>query len=195
MDMDDDSLDVGGPAPPDLPATARGDRRRLDIDSYAVLPRRGRPGPQAGQRGDAREAANWYQETYGEQVTSSTSGALDELGFVQADGQPTAAATPVAGSAWPGAVLDTGVICYGLLVVGALVAMIRSPGLVPRYQDLFFTKSFTVVELVAFVGHSHCLLVHEGFHTLAGGGSDCVPGCRSGTGCTSSCSRPRSTAW
>jgi hypothetical protein len=173
MDMDDDSLDRSVALHP-LTYLADGDEvtvGRLDIDSYAVLPADGAALVRRLASGvTPREAANWYQETYGEQVDIlDMLGALDELGFVRTDGATAAAAAPVRWQRLGRALFSVPAwLCYGLLVVGALVAMIRSPGLVPRYQDLFFTKSFTVVELVAFVGQFPLLLVHEGFHTRAG---------------------------
>jgi hypothetical protein len=172
MDMDD-SLDRSVALHP-LTYLADGDEvtvGRMDIDSYAVLPADGAALVRRLATGvTPREAATWYQETYGEQVDIlDMLGALDELGFVRADGQPSADDTPVRWQGLGRAVFSAPAwVCYGLLVLAALVAMIRSPALVPRYQDLFFTKSFTVVELVAFVGQFPLLLVHEGFHTLAG---------------------------
>ncbi|HEY3611754.1 MAG TPA: hypothetical protein VGL06_29945 [Pseudonocardiaceae bacterium] len=171
--MDDDSLDRSVALHP-LTYLADGDEvtvGRLDIDSYAVLPADGAALVRRLASGvTPREAADWYQQTYGEQVDIlDMLGALDELGFVRADGQPAATAAPVRWQRLGRALFSVPAwLCYGLLVTAALVAMVRSPRLVPHYQDLFFTRSFTVVELVTFVGQFPFLLVHEWFHTMAG---------------------------
>lgn len=171
--MDDNSLDRSVALHP-LTYLADGDEvtvGRLDIDSYAVLPADGAALVRRLASGvTPREAADWYQQTYGEQVDIlDMLGALDELGFVRADGQPAAAAMPVRWQRLGRALFSVPAwLGYGLVVAAALVAMVRSPRLVPHYQDLFFTRSFTVVELVTFVGQFPFLLVHEWFHTMAG---------------------------
>jgi hypothetical protein len=145
---------------------------RTDIDSYAVLPADG--AALIRQLADGltpRAAVDWYRDTYGEQVDiRDMLGALGELGFLRTADEPAPA--PLAPVGWQrlGRALfaPAAWFCYGLLVVAAVVAMVRSPALVPHYQDLFFTRSFTIVELATFFGQFPLLLIHESFHALAG---------------------------
>ncbi|HEX4705699.1 MAG TPA: hypothetical protein VH352_26510 [Pseudonocardiaceae bacterium] len=145
---------------------------RRDIDSYAVLPADGAALIRRLADGlTPREAVDWYRETYGEQVDIlDMLGALDELGFVQTPGETDAAtAEPVRWQRLGRSLFSVPAwFCYGLLTVVAFVVMIRTPDLVPHYRNLFFTSSFTMIELVTFLGQFPLLLVHEGFHALAG---------------------------
>jgi hypothetical protein len=61
-----------------------------------------------------------------------------------------------------------GGLCMAALVAGWVVAMVRSPSLVPSNHDLFFTRYMSIVELAAFLGQFPLLLIHESFHALAG---------------------------
>jgi hypothetical protein len=57
---------------------------------------------------------------------------------------------------------------YGGVIVAAIMAMIRRPELAPHSAQLLFTQYLTVLELVLFLGQFPLILIHEGFHTLAG---------------------------
>ncbi len=46
--------------------------------------------------------------------------------------------------------------------------MARQPDLVPRYQNLFFTRYLVLLELGIYLGQIPLILVHEAFHALAG---------------------------
>jgi hypothetical protein len=151
---------------------------RLDIDSYAVLPKDGAELVRRLSEGmTPREAADWYSGVYGESVdVGDLLNTLDELGFIRPDAQ-SETTEKVPPSEMPsvrwqrlGRALFSfpAWICYGVLTVGAVVAMTRSPQLVPRYRNIFFTESFTVVEVVLFFGQFPLLLIHECFHALAG---------------------------
>lgn len=117
------------------------------------------------------EAAGWYTREYGETVDlDDFLDTLTELGFLDTAAAGTAAVprpvrwqrvgraafSPVA---WVG---------YAVLVGAALVTMVRDPGLRPSYTHLFFSHYVTVIELVLFLGQLPGLLLHEGFHALAG---------------------------
>jgi hypothetical protein len=45
--------------------------------------------------------------------------------------------------------------------------MVRWPGLVPSYHDLFFTNYFSLIELVLLAGAVPLVLLHEVYHGLA----------------------------
>jgi hypothetical protein len=145
---------------------------RTETDSYAEFPEDGAALVRQLASGmTPRDAANWYFSTYGEHVDIvDILGALDELGFVRTDAQPTAPpARPVRWQRLGRALFSPSAwCCYGLLTAGWISVMIHFPWLAPHYQNLFFTDSYTVVELVLFVGQLPLLLVHEGFHALAG---------------------------
>lgn len=145
---------------------------RRDIDSYAVLPADGAELVRRLESGlTPRAAANWYRDTYGEQVDIlDMLDALAELGFLRtATEQRPDTSAPVRWQPLGRALFSVPAwIVYTLLIAGAVVVMIRNPQLVPRYPDVFFVHSFAVVELVAFVGQFPLILVHEAFHALAG---------------------------
>lgn len=145
---------------------------RRDIDSYAVLPTDGAELVRQLAAGlTPREAADWYRNTYGERVDIlDMLDALAELGFLRTDAEPVPdVSAPVRWQPVGRALFSVPAwLAYAVVITGAIVAMIRHPQLVPRYQDVFFVHSFAVVELVAFVGQFPLILVHEAFHALAG---------------------------
>jgi hypothetical protein len=146
---------------------------RLDVDSYAVLPKDGAELVRRLAEGmTPREAADWYSGAYGERVdVGDLLNTLDELGFIRATpAESLPDKTPSVRWQRLGRALFSfpAWVCYAVLAVGGIVAMARSPQLVPHYRNIFFTKSFTVVEVVLFFGQFPLLLIHEAFHALAG---------------------------
>ncbi|HKS49624.1 MAG TPA: hypothetical protein VJT49_31840 [Amycolatopsis sp.] len=145
---------------------------RPEIDSYAVLPADGAAVVRRLEEGmTPRAAAGWYAETYGEDLDiGDLLGALEELGFVRADAESAEQAEKSVRWQRSGRAMFSlpAWICYGLLVAGGIVAMAKSPRLVPHFRHVFFTDSYTVIELVLFLGQFPLLLVHESFHALAG---------------------------
>jgi hypothetical protein len=166
-------------------------RARLELHSLTVVPERGdfivgRPGtdsyvllPADGvallrqlQNGaPPAEAATWYQATYGEAVDiEDFVSALRELGFVRAPGD-FGVASPVSVRyrtlgrlvfsplAW---------IFYLALILACVLAMMRHSELGPQAQQVFFTDSLVVVQVVLLLGQLPCILWHESFHVLAG---------------------------
>jgi hypothetical protein len=144
---------------------------RADIDSYCVLPADGAAllRELAAGRTPA-QASQWYQREYGESVDMAEFlAALDELEFVVGQDERVAEAEPVrwqrlgrvafSPPAW---------LLYALLLGAGLLVMIRQPAVAPHYRNVFFTDYMTVLELVMFLGQFPLLLIHEGFHTLAG---------------------------
>ncbi|BAJ28109.1 MULTISPECIES: hypothetical protein [Kitasatospora] len=150
---------------------------RVETDSYAVFPPDGAQLVRWLADGlTPRQAAEAYEREHGEGVdVADLVAGLDELGFVravradEAAAAPEPAAPPVrwqrlgraafAPLAWAG---------YLLVIALAVVATVRTPDLAPRPTNIFFTPYFTVVSLVLFVGQFPLILVHEGFHALAG---------------------------
>ncbi|GLW56509.1 hypothetical protein [Kitasatospora phosalacinea] len=159
---------------------------RVDTDSYAVLPPDGARLVRWLAEGlTPRQAAEAYRREYGEGVdVADLLAGLDELGFVRtaapatADGADGAADGTAAPEPPPrpvrwqrlgrAAFSPPAWACYLLLVGSAAVATVRSPDLAPRPSNVFFSPYFTLVALVLFVGQFPLILVHEGFHALAG---------------------------
>lgn len=165
---------------------------RPDIDSYGIFPPDGAEVLRRLEQGmPPREAAAWYEARYHESLDiDDLIAALDELGFIRepggtdgADADGSGVGGPGTGKAgtedakgatvrWQrlGAALFSvpAWICYGLLVAWALVLMARRPDLVPRYHNVFFTDYYTVIQAALFVVAVPQLLLHEGFHALAG---------------------------
>ncbi len=144
---------------------------RADIDSYAVLPADGAALLRRLEAGLTPEAAAaWYQETYGDAVDMDDFLAgLRELGFVREGDEPAAVAAPVRWRRLGQAVFSpVSAVCFVALLAACGIAMARSPVLLPRYHNLFFTRYMTVLELVTFIGQFPLILVHESAHALAG---------------------------
>jgi len=146
---------------------------RVDIDSYAVFPADGAELLRSLADGvPPREVARCYEAANGEGIDMlDLLSTLDELGFVRAASDPA----PVIGTPpvrWQrlGQVLFSrpALACYLLVAVLGTVETIRVPQLAPRPSDLFFTSYFTLIELTLYLGQIVFLLVHEGFHALAG---------------------------
>ncbi|SBT39065.1 hypothetical protein [Micromonospora auratinigra] len=144
---------------------------RTDVDSFGVFP----PDGAALLRRIAdgmppADAADWYAETYGEQVDlAEFLGVLSELDFLAGDERPAATPAPVRWQRlgrWlfspPARVL------YALLLVGAVTAMALRPRLIPQPDNFFYTDYVTALALTVFLGQIPLILVHESFHALAG---------------------------
>jgi hypothetical protein len=144
---------------------------RSDIDSYCVLPADGAALlRELEQAKPPRAVQDWYAATYGETVdVAEFLAAMDEFGFLVGVGEQRADARQVR---WQrlGRALFSPLAWVGYLglVLAAAVLMLREPSLAPHYRNLFFTPYMTVLELVLFLGQFPLLLLHEGFHALAG---------------------------
>jgi hypothetical protein len=144
-----------------------------DIDSYAVLPADGAALLQRLTEGvSAAEGAEWYHQTYGETVDMADFiDTLTELGFVREPGDlPDAEPEgPVRWHRLGRAVFSpvSGLLALAVLI-WSIVEMVRVPGLAPRYNDIFFSKSFVLDGMVMAFGQIPLLLLHEAAHALAG---------------------------
>ncbi|MFF5173704.1 hypothetical protein ACFY3U_13805 [Micromonospora sp. NPDC000089] len=144
---------------------------RTDVDSFGVFPPDGAELLRRIADGmPPAEAADWYAETYGEQVDlAEFLGVLSELDFLAGDAEPTAAPARLrwqrlgrwlfSPPAW---------VLYALLLTGAVIAMAARPRLVPHTDNLFYTDYVTALALTVFFGQIPLILVHESFHALAG---------------------------
>ncbi|MER5640571.1 hypothetical protein ABT095_26940 [Kitasatospora sp. NPDC002227] len=147
---------------------------RADIDEYVVLPADGAALVRFLADGlTPRQAADRYGEEFGESVDiTDFLATLEELGFLAAPGEavePPAAPAPVRWQRLGRALFGLPAwLCYAAVVGACVVEMIRVPELAPSNHHLFFTGYFTVIELTLFFGQFPLLLIHEGFHTLAG---------------------------
>ncbi|WP_220040661.1 hypothetical protein [Streptomyces tateyamensis] len=147
---------------------------RADIDEYVVLPADGAALVRHLADGlTPRQAADRYAEEFGETVDiADFLSTLAELGFLAAPGEstpPPAAPAPVRWQ-WLGRAVFSlpAWLCYAAVLAACVIEMVRVPELAPRNHHLFFTGYFTVIELTLFLGQFPLLLIHEGFHTLAG---------------------------
>lgn len=144
---------------------------RPDTDSYCVLPADGAALLRELEHGRSpRAAQDWYATTYGETVdVTEFLAAMDELGFLLGPGEERASTGRVRWQRLGNALFSPiAWTCYAGLLLSAVTLMARQPDLVPHYRNLFFTPYMTVLELVLFVGQVPLLLIHEGFHALAG---------------------------
>ena len=144
---------------------------RSDVDTYAVLPAEGAALLRRLEEGlTPDQAAGWYEETYGEIVDiGDFLAGLEELGFLRDPGEAAHAAPPVRWARLGRAVFSpAGGACLAAALAACVIAMLRSPALVPGYHDLFFTRYMTILELVTFFGQVPLILLHETAHALAG---------------------------
>lgn len=149
---------------------------RPDIDSYGVFPADGAAlvtELQNGRHPDA--AAAWYFDQYGESVDMAEF--IDTLTDLELLREPTSITTtmevvapqPIRWQRLGRAVFSpVGLVAYLALLVGAVVACLADPRLVPDHQNVFFTDYLLLVEITVVVGQAPLILLHEGAHVLAG---------------------------
>jgi len=144
---------------------------RADTDSYGIV------APDAAEvirrlesGATPREVASWYRAAYGESIdVGDVVAALVELGLVRsADEEPSTVAPVRWRRLGAGLFSPPAWIAYAGLVAWAAVATVRRPDLLPSYRHMLFTDYYAVISLVIIVTAIPQLLLHEGFHALAG---------------------------
>ncbi len=176
----DEPPEVTG-ADPDLPVTLypltfldEGDEvtvGRTDTDSYCVLPADGAALlRQLVQGRSPRQVADWYAQHYGEPVdVEEFVAAMDELGFVAPAVTQTSTPGRVAWQRLGAATFSLPAwVGYAVMLVGAVVVTQRHHDLLPRTSNMYFSAYATPVLLLAVFGQFPFVLIHEGFHALAG---------------------------
>jgi hypothetical protein len=145
---------------------------RADTDSYGLFPPDGAALVRQLEAGKSPgEAAQWYQEQYGEAVDiEEFLDVLQDLDLLVKDGEVAAAAQTIGWQRLGRAMFSpVAWVGYALLIGGALTAMVRNPALDPSYKHLFFTRSsLTLLTVGIVLGQVPFLLLHEAFHALAG---------------------------
>jgi hypothetical protein len=146
---------------------------RLDTGTYVVLPVDGAELLRRLMDGDTPEAAAaWYRTAYGEPVDiAEFVTSLRELGFLRIsveDSPHDAPAPPRAGG--PGRALLSPVAwaCYAAIGLGWTAAVAGHQDLRPSPHQVFFTGSLVAVQLVLILAQIPLILLHEGFHVMAG---------------------------
>ncbi len=144
---------------------------RPDIGSFAVLPADGAELLRRLSEGmPPRQAAEWYQETFGEAVDMADFvDSLADLGFVRFDDTiPAVSARPrfrrlaqllFSPPAW---------LAYGLVALCGAWTVARHQDLRPTASQVFFTSSLVIVQLTIVAAQVPLTFLHEGFHVLAG---------------------------
>jgi hypothetical protein len=143
---------------------------RVDIDSYCVLPADGAALLRKLVDGSSpREAADWYLQRYGEPVdVAEFLEAMAELNFL-APAPVEDASGPVPWQRLGMAVFSRPAwLGYAALLIAAAAVMARHHDLLPRTHHMYFTRYATPVLLLAVFGQFPLVLIHEGFHALAG---------------------------
>jgi hypothetical protein len=145
---------------------------RADIDSYGLFPPDGADLLRRLADGASpAEAARWYREEYGEDVDiAEFLEVIEELDLVVRAGEAAAPPRPVTWQRLGRAVFSLPAWLLFLGLIGTAGAeMLRNRTLVPHYQNLFFTRSsLTILTLGLVLGQVPWMLLHEGFHALAG---------------------------
>jgi hypothetical protein len=144
---------------------------RPDADSYAMLPEDGAALLRRLSEGmPVPEAADWYRTEFGESIDMDDFvEALHELGFIREAGESVVVAREV-GLQWLGRAMFSPLAFagYAVLVAAAIAVLVMQPQLRPHAANVFFTPSLVAVQLVLTFAQVPVLVVHEGFHVLAG---------------------------
>ncbi len=144
---------------------------RPDIGSYALFPVEGADVLRMLDEGTPIEtAAEWYERSCGSPLdVADFLEALTDLSFIRADGEEKPPVTQVRWQrlgrfvfSWPAG------LCYAALMLTAITLIARDPSLRPSYHQLFFTEYLSLIALTLAAAQIPCLLLHEGFHALAG---------------------------
>ena len=144
---------------------------RPDIVSYAVFPEEGAQALRMLDEGATVGAvAEWYERACGEPLDMADFlEAIEELGFVLGAGEERTADGPVRWQRLGRAVFSWPAWFLYLAVIAAGVAeMVRRPALRPSYHQMFFTGELSLIPIALTLVQIPTILVHEGFHALAG---------------------------
>ncbi len=144
---------------------------RPDTGSYALFPAAGAQALRLLESGSPLpEVAAWYARASGELLdVDDFLEALADLGFLLADDEDLGPETPVRWQRLGRWTFSRPAgLCYAALIVTAVVMIIHDPGLRPSYHRLFFTHYLSLIPLTLTLAQIPCILLHEGFHALAG---------------------------
>ncbi len=143
---------------------------RFDTESYAVLPADGAALLHRLHDGmPLSDAVDWYRATFGEPIDMADFVAsLHDLGFVKADGEESIESPRVRFQALGRAAFSpVAWLCYAGLACSCLLAMAAHPQLRPQAQNVFFSSSLIVVQVLLVLVQLPAVFWHEWFHVLA----------------------------
>jgi hypothetical protein len=148
---------------------------RIDIDSYAAFPEDGVELLKQLQAGASpQQAAAWYEQRYGEAIDiADFLETLSDLHLIRegpAEAHSDSISVQLVSWQWVGQALFSPFawIIYFVLWCACAYLLLHFPALRPSYQHLFFTPSYTLMELGLIVGQLPTALLHESYHLLAG---------------------------
>jgi hypothetical protein len=144
---------------------------RIDTGSYAVLPGEGAAVLRRLQDGSsATETVNWFAAEYGATLDiDDFVDTLGDLGFVLGPDEPMPSPQRPR-FARLGRMLfsPVGWAIYLAVITAGVVALIRDSSLRPGPGQLFFTSHLSVVTVTLAVAQLPLVMLHEGYHALAG---------------------------
>jgi hypothetical protein len=143
---------------------------RSDTESYAVLPADGAALLHRLHDGmPLSDAADWYRAAFDESIDMADFVAtLHDLGFVKVDGEEPVESPRIRFQALGRAAFSpVAWFCYAGLAGCCIFAMAAHPQLRPQVQNVFFSPSLIVVQVVLALVQLPALLWHEWFHVLA----------------------------
>jgi hypothetical protein len=144
---------------------------RPDVASYAWFPEEGAQVLRMlGSGLPVPAVAEWYEQATGSPLDfDDFFAALEDLRFLQADGEDEPVEVTVRWQqlgrwtfSWPAW------LGYVALVAAGIVTMVDKPTLRPSYHDVFFTSHLVLIPITLTVVQLPFVLLHEGFHALAG---------------------------
>lgn len=147
---------------------------RPEIDSFALFPPDGAELVRHFQAGDTiGQAADWYRTEYGEDADiDDVVEVLQSLGFVRTlndDDEPESARPPVRWRRLAAVLFSPAALTgYALLAAVAVYLEVHQRALRPAPGNFFAGKSLLLLALVAYAAEILGVLLHEGFHALAG---------------------------
>jgi len=144
---------------------------RPDTGSYGLFPPEGADLLRSLEAGVTLEAAatRWHEQTGETLDTADFLDTLTELGFVVGEGEARAELPPVRWQRLGRAAFSpVAWLLYAAAIVGGVAMMIGDPSLRPSYTNIFFTSHLALIPLVLALSQFPFVLLHEGFHALAG---------------------------
>lgn len=144
---------------------------RPDVGSYALFPAEGAEALRMlGSGTPLSGVVSWYEQACGESLdVEDFLGALTDLQFLRGEGEAEPPPLRVRWQrlgrwvfSWPAW------LGYAALIAAMSVAMAGRPSLRPSYHDIFFTHYLSLIPVTLTALQAVCILIHEGYHALAG---------------------------
>jgi hypothetical protein len=144
---------------------------RPDTGSYGLFPPAGADVLRALAAGATLETAaqQWHEHTGETLDTEDFLAILSDLDFVVGDDQAPVQLPTVRWQRLGRALFSPlAWVLYLAVIAGGVITMIADPAVRPSYRNIFFTSYLSLIPVVLALTQFPFVLLHEGFHALAG---------------------------